>query len=314
MGFFCQGRDDDPLKIHFFFSSRKSSEIVDGSLDESDNFVGRGVYINASSNDFILIADDLENQGVYYVYNPATRQHLAVPVTQTSCISVAAIGFHCKVDDLEKDVISFTILRFEHSFDLRSSVTIESFSSDTNAWTTSDLVLDVPISVSIFSWAKVASLGVIDGVFCWIDMDSHVILYDSVNRRFWALELTEEIENKYVEALGVSGGALYYAIILYDSVNRRFWALQLSNDMVDGDARALGVSGGALYYALCVEAEITVWFLESNIRSQDAVRVRKYAADITSDVLDCLKAFGLSFYLIKTMTMSFHPEFRTYFI
>ncbi|KAK4351861.1 hypothetical protein RND71_027379 [Anisodus tanguticus] len=217
--------------------ARKSSEIVDGSLDESVNFLGRGVYIIASSNGFVLIADDLEDQGVYYVYNPAMRQHLAVPVTQTSCISVATIGFHCKVDDLEKDVISFTIVHFEHSFDLRSSVTIESFSSDTNTWTTIDLVLDVPISVSIFSWAKVASLGAIDGVFCWIDMDSQVILYDSVNRRFWALELTEEIENIYVEALGVSGGALYYAV--------------------------------------CEETKITVWCLESNIRSQDAVWVRK---------------------------------------
>ncbi|KAK4351860.1 hypothetical protein RND71_027378 [Anisodus tanguticus] len=133
------------------------------------------------------------------------------------CVS---IGFHCKVDDPEKDVISFTIVCYGIWFDHSSSVTIESFSFKTNVWTTINLPLDIPLRVSFLSWQKLGSAGVIDRVFCWIDMDSQ--------------------------------------IILYDSVNRRFWALQLSNDMVDGDARALGVSGGALYYALCVEAEITV--------------------------------------------------------
>ncbi|XP_059281523.1 uncharacterized protein LOC132035267 [Lycium ferocissimum] len=258
------------LEIHFFLSSRKSSEVVDGSLDESVNFLGRGVHIIASSNGFILIAEDLRNQGAYYVYNPATRQHVVVPTTQMSCISVACIGFHCKVDDPEKDVISFTIVRYEQWFDLCSSVTIESLSSETNVWTTIDLMLDVPLSLSFFSWIKLASVGIIDGVFFWIDNNQMIVYCDNVNRRFWALELTE--------------------------------------DMVGGDAYALGVSGGALYYALCDEAEITVWCLESNIRSQDALWVMKYAANMSNALLNCPGApFGPENSSIEMTNMDIHP-------
>ncbi|KAG5613496.1 hypothetical protein H5410_024777 [Solanum commersonii] len=113
IGFFCQSRFIGP-EIRFLDLWRKtSSEVIDGSLDESVSFLGRGLYIIASSNGFILMAEYLRYQRAYYVYNPATRQHFSVPVTQTSCMKVAAIGFHCKVDDPEKDVISFTIVRYE---------------------------------------------------------------------------------------------------------------------------------------------------------------------------------------------------------
>ncbi|KAF3614331.1 hypothetical protein FXO38_35742 [Capsicum annuum] len=143
------------------------------------------------------------------------------------------IGFHCKVDDPEKDVISFTIFRYALPWlDFRSSVTIESFSSQNNVWTTIDLTLDVPLRIPLSSWRKVTSAGVIDGVFCWIDEESQIILYDSVDRCFWALQLTQEMK---------AAGDCY-----------------------------LGVSGGALYYASCVAAKITVWCLESTIRKYAA--------------------------------------------
>ncbi|KAF3631264.1 hypothetical protein FXO37_28052 [Capsicum annuum] len=151
-------------KVHFFSSSRESSELLDGSLDE------------------------------------ATRQHFDVHVTQTSCIRVAAIGFHCKVDDPEEDMISFTIVRYEKSLDLNPNVTIESFSSETNAWTAINLTLDLPLGLGVIcttSWMKDSSAGVIGGVFCWIDKLRTIILYDSVNTRLWGLELTQEMEQGY---------------------------------------------------------------------------------------------------------------------
>ncbi|XP_009766394.1 F-box protein At5g49610-like [Nicotiana sylvestris] len=125
IGFFCQDRELSKCSdISFFFSLEKSSEVIDGILDESVKFLGRGVYIIASSNGFILVAEDLWYERVYYVYNPLTRQHVAVPVTKTSCIDRVAVGFLCKVDDPEKDVISFTIVRYKIWFGFRSSVTI----------------------------------------------------------------------------------------------------------------------------------------------------------------------------------------------
>ncbi|KAK6793038.1 hypothetical protein RDI58_012119 [Solanum bulbocastanum] len=250
IGFFCQDRDfvEEFPDIRFFFSSSKSSEVIDGSLDESVNFLGRGLYIIASSNGFLLMAEDLRYQRAYYVYNPAMRQHLSVPVTPTSCGTFAGIGFHCKVDDPEKDVISFTIVRFESLYDLVSSVTIESFSSETNMWSTIDITLDVPIRVILHRWTKSASDGVIDGVFCWFDALSQFIFYDSVNTRLWALQLNPEM----------------YAL----------------------DGQCLGVLGGDLYYASCYVADITLWYLESNIRSQDAVWVRKYTANLTDALVN----------------------------
>uniref|UniRef100_M1AM04 F-box protein n=2 Tax=Solanum tuberosum TaxID=4113 RepID=M1AM04_SOLTU len=270
IGFLCQVRDfvKEIPEVHFFSSSTTSSSsqlVID---DESVNFLGRGLYIIiASSNGFLLMAEELRYQRAYYVYNPATRQHLSVPVTPiTSCVTFAAgIGFHCKVDDPEKDAISFTIVRFENLYDLVSSVTIESFSSKTNMWSTIDITLDVPISVILHRWTKSASYGVIDGVFCWFDALSQFIFYDTVNTRLWALQLNPEM----------------YAF----------------------DGQCLGVLGGDLYYASCNEADITLWYLESNIRSQDAVWVRKYTANLT-DALVNYCPWGLE---ADVESLDFHP-------
>ncbi|KAG5613514.1 hypothetical protein H5410_024795 [Solanum commersonii] len=149
-----------------------------------------------------LMAEYLRYQRAYYVYNPATRQHLSVPVTPTSCVTFAAV-------------------RFENLYDLVSSVTIESFSSETNMWSTIDITLDVPISIILHRWTKSASYGVIDGVFCWFNALSQFIFYDSVNTCLWALQLNPEM----------------YAF----------------------DGQCLGVLGGDLYYASCNEADITLW-------------------------------------------------------
>ncbi|KAK4723081.1 hypothetical protein R3W88_013314 [Solanum pinnatisectum] len=267
IGFFCQYRAfvEEFPDIRFFFSSSKSSEVIDGSLDESVNFLGRGLYIIASSNGFLLMAEDLRYQRAYYAYNPAMRQHLSVPVTPTSSITLPAIGFHCKVDDPEKDVISFTIVRYKTWHDLGSSVTIESFSSETNMWSNIDITLDVPVRVFLNRWMKLASAGVIDGVFCWIDIQSQIIFYDSVNTHFWALQLNQEM---YV---------LYF--------------------------RCLGVSGGDLYYASYNEADLTLWYLESNIRSQDAVWIRKYTANLTNALVN----YCPGLFQAEVMCMDIHP-------
>ncbi|KAM3304515.1 hypothetical protein P3S67_011381 [Capsicum chacoense] len=259
LGFFCQARDIGPEEIHFFFSPKKSSEVIDGSLDESVNFLDKELHIIASSNGFILSAEALRYQMIYYVYNLATRQHVSVLIPQMSCMKLAAIGFH-----------------FRYALpwlDFRLSVTIESFSSHTNVWTTIYLTLEVPLEVCLYSWDKLASDGVIDGVFCWIARNSE-------------------------------------QIILYDSVNWHFWGLDLPEEMIDCGATctALGVSGGVLCYALCNDLKITVWCLESNIRSQDAVWVRKYAANISKALRNCLANSS-----IEITDMNIHPSIRTSF-
>ncbi|XP_060200871.1 F-box protein At5g49610-like [Lycium barbarum] len=265
VGFFCQAREFDKeySEVRFFFSSRKSSEVIDGSLDESVNFLGRRMYIVASSNGFLLIVVDLENQRAYYVCNPVTRQHLTVPVTRASSISRAAVGFLCKVDDPEKDVIYFTIVRYALPWSdeplIMSMVKIESFSSETNAWTTINLKLDVPLRMWYVNRIQSKPVGVIDGVFCWIDHSETIFYYDSVNRCFWDLELPLEM-------------------------------------MIGGDTWFLGISDGALYYALCDKAEITVWCLESNIRSRDAVWVQEICCEFnrcTPKLLSWFRSFWL---------------------
>ncbi|XP_075095433.1 F-box protein At5g03970-like [Nicotiana tabacum] len=231
IGFFYQTRDTyERSKIRFFFLSEEeeSSLVIDGSLDESVNFLSKKrVCIVASSNDFLL-CNDLTR--VYYVYNPATRQRLALPKPRMKT-NDPTVGFICKVDDSDKDVISFTVVRH---WDFLSSVTVECFSSETNVWTVNNLNVDArPLRQWNYKTMKSPSAGVIDGVFCWLDYGQQITAYDRVHKRFWGLELPRD------------------------------------EDMVFGDHCFLGFSGGAFYYALNVGTTITVWRLESNIRSRD---------------------------------------------
>nr|XP_016472536.1 PREDICTED: F-box protein At5g03970-like [Nicotiana tabacum] len=265
IGFFYQARDTyERSKIRFFFSSKESSLVIDGSLDESVNSLGRKrVYIVASSNGFVLCID---LTGVYYVYNPATRQHLALPKPRMET-NDPTVGFICKVDDSTKDGISFTVVRH---WDFLSSVTVEFFSSETNV---NNLNVDArPLRRWNYKTMKSPSAGVIDGVFCWLYYFQQITAYDSVHKRFWGLELPHD------------------------------------QDMVFRDRCFLGFSGGAFYYALNVGTTITVWRLESNIRSRDAVWVRKYAANFASTVLQCLEAFRLvDSTPIEVQNMDIHP-------
>lgn len=127
-------------------------------------------------------------------------------------------------------------------------------------WTANNLTLDVPLRLNPFNWDGIfrsaASAGVIDGVFCWLDQGGQITFYDSVYKCFWALELPEE--------------------------------------MVFGNSCYLGLSGGALDFALNCGDAITVWRLESDICSRDAVVwVRKYDAEVAATVMQCPDAFGL---------------------
>ncbi|OIT07591.1 PREDICTED: F-box protein At5g03970-like [Nicotiana attenuata] len=268
IGFFYQARDTyERLKIRFFFSSKESSLVIDGSLDESVNSLGRKrVYIVSSSNGFLLCID---LTGVYYVYNPATRQRLALPKPRVET-NDPTVGFICKVDDSDKDVISFTVVRH---WDYLSSVTVECFSSETNVWTVNNLNVDArPLRRWNYKTLKSPSAGVIDGVFCWLYYFQQITAYGSVHKRFCGLELPHD------------------------------------QHMVFTDHCFLGFSGGAFYYALNVGTTITVWRLESNIRSRDAVWVRKYAANFASTVLQCLEAFRLiDSPPIEVQNMDIHP-------
>ncbi|OIT19943.1 hypothetical protein A4A49_40567 [Nicotiana attenuata] len=188
-----------------------------------------------------------------------------------------AVGFSCKVDDSDKDVISFTIVRYEipdRWDELQFNVTIESFSSAINMWTANNLTLDVPLRLYPFYWdtmSSAAAAGVIDGVLCWLDQVGQINFYDSVYKCFWAVELPAE--------------------------------------MVLENSCYLGLSGGALYFALNCGDAITLWRLESDIRSRDAVVwVRKYNADAAATMMQCPEAFGLTGSLsVEVQNMVIHP-------
>ncbi|XP_059306750.1 F-box protein At5g03970-like [Lycium ferocissimum] len=260
IGIFYQTRKHS--QIRFFPESKEVNNTNNIDLDESLNFLNRKVYIVASSNGFLLCTKHRHKQRVYYIYNPATRQHLTLPKTQICMENDQAIGFICKADDPDNDVISFTIVRYaipRRWDELQYTVTIESFSSETNVWDAHDLILDVPLSLYPFDWdssSSAAAAGVIDGVFCWLDQFGR-------------------------------------QITVYDSVYKCFWALDLPEDMVGGLDCFLGLSGGALYFTLNCRDAITVWRLESHIRNRDAVWVRKYDANVAATVMQCPEAFGL---------------------
>ncbi|XP_059290475.1 F-box protein At5g49610-like [Lycium ferocissimum] len=257
IGIFYQ--TDKHSQIGFFFESKESNNNHMHDLDESVNFLNRKVYIVASSNGFLLCTKDRKKPRDYYVYNPATRQYSSLPKTLFCMEGDLAIGFICKVDDPNKDVISFTIVRYEiphHWGELPFTVTIESFFSETNVWTSNSIILDAPLRQYPLNWDARSSDGVIDGVFCWLDqVERQITVYDSVYKSFWALEFPEEIETTYNSYLGLSGGDFYFALNYGE--------------------------------------EITVWKLESNIRSRVAVWVVKYDADVAATVLQCPEAFGL---------------------
>ncbi|KAL3372431.1 hypothetical protein AABB24_008806 [Solanum stoloniferum] len=277
VGFFCQHFEVPrvPMRTNFFSSSQS---VIDGTFDESlDNLFHSNARLVAASNGFLLC---YVKKVHYYVYNPATSQLLVLPKTQI-CMeddeyNPPPIGFICKVDNPDnKDIISFTIVRYaipDYQSNLQFAVTIESFSSETNAWTANKIILDVP--VGLFRSTQSPSASVIDGVFCWLDDSLQITVYDSIYKSFWALKLPEDRER------GKSGGCY------------------------------LGSSAGGLYFALNIrfEATIIVWYLVSNIRSRDAVWVKKYVGNVGSTVLQCRKDFGLEgYHRIVLKTMVIHP-------
>ncbi|WMV60022.1 hypothetical protein MTR67_053407 [Solanum verrucosum] len=188
------------------------------------------------------------------------------------------IGFICKVDNPDnKDIISFTIVRYaipaRPQFDLQVAVTIESFSSETNVWTANKIILDVPIRLFPCTLTKSPSASVIDGVFCWYDDSLQITVYDSIHKSFWDLKLPEDMER------GIGCGYL-------------------------------GSSAGGLYFALNIifKGTVIVWYLASNIRSRDAVWVKKYVGNVRSTVLQCPEDFGVEGYPhIELNNMVIHP-------
>ncbi|XP_059284221.1 F-box protein At5g03970-like [Lycium ferocissimum] len=226
--------------------------MVKGNFDECVSFLhGCRLYIIASSMGFLLCCEQEIYQRHYYVYNPVTRQYFALPEVKTctnhvevgikvqTCAKYVAIGFNCKLDDpINKDVISFTIVRYK--VPAESTVTIESFSSQTNAWTEITLALENPLDFqpSFYhpsKWPK--SGGAIEGVFYWLDFEPRINLYDSVNMCFWSLDLPDRLDYLHMRSLGVSGGILCFA-------------------------------------SMC--CGLTVWQLKSNIRDRTALWDKKY--------------------------------------
>lgn len=87
-----------------------------------------------------------------------------------SASTAQLLGFICNVHDHGKDIF-FTIVRYSlpYPWDRQfSSITIESFSSETNMWMRNFLNLDVPLGLCPLH-RQTSSAGVTDGVFCWLD-------------------------------------------------------------------------------------------------------------------------------------------------
>ncbi|XP_047259566.1 F-box protein At5g49610-like [Capsicum annuum] len=211
IGFFYQ-----PMRthsqIHFLFTSSENK--VKGNFDESVNFLkGCHLHLIASSIGFLLCCEQEIYQRHYYVYNPATRQYFSLPQVPTgtknvelaginvqTCAKYVAIGFNCKLDDINNDVISFTVVRYQ--IPAESTVTIESFSSQSNVWTEITFALQIPL---VFyrchyhpsKWLK--SGGAIDGVFYWLDFSSRINVYDSVNMCFWSPDIPDGLTLSILE-------------------------------------------------------------------------------------------------------------------
>ncbi|XP_059284930.1 F-box protein At1g52495-like [Lycium ferocissimum] len=273
IGFFYQAiRKRAP--IHFLLSPK---ETAIENFDESVNFLPDSLYIIASSKGYLLCCKQEINHRHYYVYNPATRQYLALLETQM-CVKDVAIGFNCKVYD-PIDVISFTIVRYMvpgRRQGLQSTVTIESFSTETNVWTKIILTLDNhirfrPLHDNISKW--LTSAGAIDGVFYWFHGGHQITAYDTMDMCFWSLELPDTYGNAYGRHLGVSGEILCYAV----------------TDLNTG--------------------HINIWHMSSNIRDKTTLWVRKYIElDVIEVVNTCPETLGLlhprSIYIAN---MDFHP-------
>ncbi|CAN4120349.1 unnamed protein product [Withania somnifera] len=239
LSFFCI---EKRLQSHFFFSSKESSLLI-GAM-----------YIVASSNGFLLCNKLKSRQRVYYVYNPATRQRLDLPKTRY-LMDDPYVGFTCKV--YEDDSASFTKVRYAvpvswENFKVQYHLTIESFSSETNVWTTTNLIVDVPIDLyPSRDMTSSTSSGVVDGIFCWLNYGCMTV-YDSVEKRFWVLELPQRMRMVYPGScfLGVSGGESYFAT--------NYWT-----------------------------KTITCWQLNNYHSPDNAVWIWNYAVDVATIIQNC---------------------------
>ncbi|XP_055825714.1 F-box protein At5g49610-like [Solanum dulcamara] len=249
------------LQSHFFFSYKESPLLIGTSLDESVNFIGDRVYVVASSNGFLLCNKLRSRQRIYYVYNPATKHRFELPKTPIS-MKDPYVGFIVKETD---ESVSFTIVRYvvttpvsRNNFRFQYSLTIESFSSETNEWTANSVIEDVPFALyPSRDEISSSSAGVVNGVFFWLDnYGQWMTVYDSVKKCFWALELPER------------------RTVIYPGYC------------------CLGLSGGELCFASTGWTTITCWQLNS-FPSRDSIWVRTFAVNVPSVVQKCQEDFGL---------------------
>ncbi|PHT85897.1 hypothetical protein T459_08003 [Capsicum annuum] len=190
IGFFYQAFRTH-AQVNFLFTSLGN----DNNVDQCVNFLpGCRLYIIASTMGFLLCCEQEIYQRHYYVYNPATRQNFAVPQVPTRTKNVEA-GIKIPAE---------------------STLTIESFSSKTNPWTETIIVLEFPLYFQSFVYqysSKYPKSGVaIDGVFYWLDLvRPQINVYDSVNMCFWSLESPDGLSHFHKRSIGVSSGILCYA-------------------------------------------------------------------------------------------------------
>lgn len=92
-------------------------------------------------------------------------------------------------------------------WELRSTITIESFASETNVWTANIKIFEpLGLWLPILDKKSSSACGAIDGVlFWWLQNGRHITAYDSVDKSFWALELPNDEEK-------VPGGSYYLGI------------------------------------------------------------------------------------------------------
>ncbi|KAH0783776.1 hypothetical protein KY290_003374 [Solanum tuberosum] len=263
--------------IHFFFTSSEKKNMVKENFDESVNFLpDHSLYIIASSMGFLLCCEEEIYQQHYYVYNPATRQSIALPQAP-SCSKHVAIGFNCKLDDpINSDIVSFTIVRYE--IPVESMVTIESFRR--NVWVKINLALEIPridFHTSVHhpsNWLK--SGGSIDGVFYWLDFGPRINVYDSVNTCFWCIDVPDGLDYQHKRCLGVSRGVLCYG----------------------------GTSPGLMNFG-----DMSVWHLKSGVREKTAIWEQYTTLSVCIQVFTCLSNSGLlkSGRIQSNRDMTFHP-------
>ncbi|KAF7836845.1 F-box protein [Senna tora] len=169
-------------------------------------------FVFASSNGLLLCGKlGPEYKYKFSIWNPLTRHHVELPLTQTSCGSPkVAVGFMCNHDEnvfVSSPKLRFSMVCFAAFFDTRFSFQVEVFCSETWQWT--KRVVSCPSGVS-FSLDYHTTLGVFHDGKLYFKGENKLLVYDPCKNDGVAsvINFPWEYGNSDKRCMGVSCGSL----------------------------------------------------------------------------------------------------------